>query len=89
MALVDFGTENTNRTYCERDYCTKEGAEGLAERIRNYWKDRGYEITTSITECGFHPTIRHSRWVVHSTLKDGYPPKKSLAQFTNQRITRT
>ena len=84
MALVDFGTDNTNRTYCERDYCTKEGAEVLAERIRNYWKDRGYEITTSITECGFHPTIRHSRWVVHSTLKDGLPVPRILPNLRKQ-----
>lgn len=86
MVMVDFGIRDSRRTYVgETDYCTKEGAEELAARIVNYWADRGYSITVSTHEMGFHETVRHTNWIVRSTLKNGRPEKSAHAVLTHAK----
>ena len=40
------------------DFCTREGALRLKERIEAYWKERGYDVNIELTEAGFMPAMR-------------------------------
>ena len=59
----------------EKYYTTLRNAHELAERIKDYWLSRtGRNPFTVVIEQGFHPTARHSMFVVRSSMVNGYPP---------------
>ena len=55
------------------DLSTKSGAAALAEKIREYWNERGFAVLLSVEEKGFHPATRAIRFEVRSDLVDGLP----------------
>lgn len=86
---VDWGNRDARSARTEEDYCSKEGAEELGRRIVEFWAARGKQVTVALVERGFHPTIRHSRFEIRSTLKNGLPSNNSLDAFANQYIQET
>ncbi len=65
----------------QQDYTTRDGAQALAARIAEYWRDRGYEVMLQIEDVGFHPAIRAARYEIRSDLINGLPrPALALAQ---------
>lgn len=89
VLAVDFGIDNPKRTYCEEEYCNRNGAIALKEKIEAYWAARGYSVEVELRNAGFHPAMRTARYTarydVRSNLKDGLPPKKPLDALANQR----
>lgn len=55
------------------DFCTREGALRLKERIEAYWKERGYDVTIELHEAGFMPAMRSARTDVRSNMVNGLP----------------
>ena len=53
------------------DFCTREGAMRLKERIEAYWKDRGYDVNIELHEAGFMPAMRSARTDVRSNMVNG------------------
>lgn len=79
MSLVDFGTEDSRRTYCSTNFCDRAGAEELKARLKAYWTARGYDIDVTVREGGFHPAVRSVRFDVRSNLVNGLPKKIEIA----------
>ncbi len=55
------------------DFCTREGALRLKERIESYWRDRGYDVNIELQEAGFMPAMRSARTDVRSNMVNGMP----------------
>ena len=55
------------------DYCSKEGAQSLAEKIEAYWRARGMHVMCALRDAGFHPAVRSSRFDVRSDMVNGLP----------------
>lgn len=53
--------------------CDRAGAERIARKIEEFWRDRGKIVNTRIVPKGFHSAIRSTRYEVHSDLVDGLP----------------
>mgnify|MGYP006921355420 CR=1 FL=1 len=80
MALADFGTVDSRRTYVETDYTvSKSGAETLKLRIEAYWRERGHVVQVVLEEKLFNATVRGCRYDVRSNLLNGFPPKAQIA----------
>jgi len=57
------------------DSLTRRGAEFLASRLRNYWREQGSStISVWIEPAGPAAHPRASVWVVRSNLVNGNPP---------------
>lgn len=56
-----------------RDYCSKDGAAELKERIESYWAERGFSVHINLCDVGFHPAIRAARFDIRSDLVNGLP----------------
>lgn len=55
------------------DFCSREGAHALKEKIEAYWRERGQDVTISLQNVGFHPAIRAARYDVRSDMINGMP----------------
>lgn len=55
------------------DFCTREGAIRLKEKIESYWSDRGYDVNIRLVEAGFVPAMRSGRTDVRSNMVNGVP----------------
>lgn len=55
------------------DFCTREGALRLKERIESYWKERGHDVSIELMEAGFMPAMRSARTDVRSNMVNGMP----------------
>jgi hypothetical protein len=55
------------------DFCTNEGAIHLAERIREFWRKRGYEVDIEARREGFISTMRSARTDLRSNMVNGMP----------------
>jgi hypothetical protein len=55
------------------DFCTREGAQALKDKIEAYWRDRGHPVMVSLENVGFHPAIRAARYEVRSDMVNGMP----------------
>ena len=61
---------------------TEEGAQRLADKIKAYWADRGWYVTTHLEYVrGAHKSdVRSERheghWRIHTDLVDGMPTKR-------------
>lgn len=55
------------------DYCSREGALALKEKIESYWRERGLNVMIALQNVGFHPAIRAARFDVRSDMVNGMP----------------
>lgn len=55
------------------DFCSNEGAQYLAERIRDFWRKRGYEVDIEARREGFVSTMRSARTDLRSNMVNGMP----------------
>ncbi len=58
-----------------KDYCTKEGAHILKEKIESFWRKQGYYVDIMLVNAGFMPTMRSARTDVRSDMVNGMPRK--------------
>ena len=61
------------------DYCSREGAQALKDKIEAYWRERGKNVMLSLHNVGFHPAIRAARFDVRSDMVNGLPTKRVSA----------
>jgi hypothetical protein len=57
----------------ESDYCSRDGAQALKEKIEAYWRERGQNVMIALHNVGFHPAIRAARYDVRSDMVNGMP----------------
>lgn len=57
----------------ESDYCSRDGAMALKEKIEAYWRERGQDVMIALHNVGFHPAIRAARYDVRSDMVNGMP----------------
>jgi hypothetical protein len=55
------------------DYCSREGAQALKDKIEAYWRERGQNVMIALHNVGFHPAIRAARFDVRSDMVNGMP----------------
>lgn len=55
------------------DFCSREGALALKEKIEAYWAERGQTVMIVLHNVGFHPAIRAARFDVRSDMVNGMP----------------
>ena len=55
------------------DLCTTSGARRLAEKIENYWRKQGFDVTVETREEGFVSTMRSARTDLRSDMVNGMP----------------
>ncbi len=58
------------------NYFAKDGARALQERIREYWSDRGYDVTVDVVASEYDAKVRSVRYDVRSQMLNGYPRRK-------------
>lgn len=73
-----------NGPYEPADYCSREGAQALKERIEAYWRARGHDVMLSLLNVGFHPAIRAARFDVRSDMVNGMPRSGDTAKRENR-----
>ncbi len=59
------------------DWCSQQGANELAERIRLYWAKRGHIIKTGIHDCAGYGG-QAGAWCVRSDLIRGIPQGSAI-----------
>ncbi|MEL7489768.1 MAG: phosphoglycolate phosphatase [Pseudomonadota bacterium] len=55
------------------DFCTEEGANYLATRIRDFWRKRGFDVDFETQKEGFVATMRSARTDLRSDMINGMP----------------
>ena len=55
------------------DFCTNEGAQYLADRIKDFWRKKGYEVELESHREGFVSTMRSARTDLTSDMVNGMP----------------
>lgn len=58
------------------DYCSQDGAQRLKQRIQDYWRERGYDVSINLVEAPFVAAMRSARTDVRSDLRNGMPRKR-------------
>ena len=66
------------------DYCSREGALALKEKIESYWRARGREVAVSLQNVGFHPAIRAARYDLRTDMVNGFPRQTLSAEKQGQ-----
>jgi hypothetical protein len=61
------------------DFCSREGAVALKEKIEAYWRERGHHVMVSLQNVGFHPAIRAARYDLRTDMVNGLPRAASKA----------
>lgn len=61
----------------EADFCSRDGAEALKQKIEAYWRARGHDVQVMLHNVGFHPAIRAARFDVRSDMVNGMPRSAS------------
>ncbi len=56
-----------------RDWCDKDGARELKDKIEAYWRERGHNVQVMLHNVGFHPAIRAARVDIRSDMQNGFP----------------
>lgn len=57
----------------EMDFCTGDGARRLKQRIEEYWRERGYDVTVKLVDAGFVAAMRSARTDIRSDMVNGMP----------------
>ncbi|HYD88960.1 MAG TPA: hypothetical protein VEA80_15905 [Vitreimonas sp.] len=68
----------------EQDFCSREGALALKEKIEAYWRERGQHVMIALHNVGFHPAIRAARYDVRSDMVNGMPRAARTAKPATQ-----
>jgi len=55
------------------DYCTKDGAVRIKEKIEAYWAERGKKVEVNLVQGGFLASMRSARTDVRSNMINGIP----------------
>jgi hypothetical protein len=55
------------------DHCTDDGAARLAQRIKDFWRKKGFEVDVDMRPEGFVSTMRSARTDVRSDMVNGMP----------------
>jgi hypothetical protein len=58
------------------DFCSTDGAHRLKQRIQEYWRERGYEVSVNLVDAPFVAAMRSGRTDVRSDLRNGMPRKR-------------
>ncbi|MEM8987577.1 MAG: phosphoglycolate phosphatase [Pseudomonadota bacterium] len=56
-----------------RDYCDRDGAQHLQQKITDFWRKRGFDVDVQLVSEGFVPAMRSARTDVRSDLINGMP----------------
>lgn len=59
----------------ESDFCDKDGAHKIKQKLEEYWASRGYDVSVDLVDAGFVPAMRSARTDVRSNMKNGMPAK--------------
>ena len=59
------------------DFCSRDGAVALKQKIEAYWRERGHDVMIALHNVGFHPAIRAARYDVRSDMVNGFPRGKA------------
>ena len=59
------------------DYCTKDGAVRIKEKIEAYWAERGHKVEVNLVQGGFLASMRSARTDVRSNMINGVPTANS------------
>ena len=70
-----------------KDWCDPDGARRLAEKIREYWTDRGYEVDLDFIEAGFVAAMRSARTDVRSNMVNGMPMRRLPGEAVARRAS--
>lgn len=62
------------------DLCTRDGADRLAQLIREFWRKRGYEVAVETKDEGFVSTMRSARTDLRSDMVNGMPRRIMAAE---------
>jgi hypothetical protein len=77
----DYNTwESVTLSRGESDYCSRDGAMALKEKIEAYWRERGQDVMIALHNVGFHPAIRAARYDVRSDMVNGMPRTDAKAK---------
>lgn len=63
-----------------KDWCDSDGARRLAEKIRGYWAERGYEVDLDFVDSGFVAAMRSARTDVRSNMVNGMPRRRLASE---------
>ncbi len=55
------------------DFCTEDGAKRLKNKIEEYWRNRGFDVSVDLVDAGFVPAMRSARCDVRSNMVNGMP----------------
>ena len=58
------------------DYLTQTGAQRLANKITEVWREQGFDVNVRLERSGFDAKIGQSRYDVRSDMLNGKPRKK-------------
>jgi hypothetical protein len=58
------------------DYSSENGARALAERVTDYWRERGYAVHVELV-CDRDPGDPFAMWHVRTDLVRGRPMRKA------------
>lgn len=61
----------------KNDFCTREGAERLKDKIEAYWAERGHDVRINLVQGGFLASMRSARTDVRSNMINGVPTKST------------
>lgn len=59
------------------DFCSTDGAQRLKQRIQEYWRERGYEVSVELIEAPFVAAMRSGRMDVRSDMRNGMPRRRA------------
>ncbi len=57
------------------DYCNKDGAARLEQKIADYWRKQGFEVNVELVKEGFVSTMRSARTDLRSNMVNGMPQR--------------
>lgn len=57
----------------EHDFCDREGACRLKQKIEEYWLERGHSVDVKLVEARFHMAMRSARTDIRSDMVNGMP----------------
>ncbi|MEM7766615.1 MAG: hypothetical protein AAF253_03905 [Pseudomonadota bacterium] len=70
-----------------KDWCDTEGAKRLADKIREYWVERGYEVDLDFVDSGFVAAMRSARTDVRSNMVNGMPRRRASGDGSARRTS--
>jgi hypothetical protein len=57
----------------DQDFCNTDGARRIKNKIEEYWRERGYDVSVKLVDAGFVPAMRSARTDIRSDMVNGMP----------------